>query len=130
MCKLIQAAGRGEISPAGLHAITIFLDSFTRFATNCNEESDEFNAVDLRARQKALMEFVHHNGLVGVVSLACLPQHTSLVESWCEVTYPCRRKLVDAFGSSQTNVSTSHSEGDRIGSLLYLTLSCAVNIYR
>ena len=70
-CKLIQTAGRGEISPSGLHAITVFLDMFMIFSARGATHGDQ---ADRRLKRKSLLQFAYANGLVGVVSLTCLPQ--------------------------------------------------------
>ena len=76
-------AGRGELSPAGIRATVLFLDMFTSFATtsstdkgtDTDTESDtDTHGHAWRAQQRALLGFAYAHGLVGVVSLACLPQ--------------------------------------------------------
>jgi len=109
ICKLVQRTGSGEVSPVGVHAICKCLDMYL--------------AYDLRSPSprvgSELLEFSYKHGLLGIVSLACLPQHLALVEAWYHVTHPCR-------GSPPPGADC----GTESPGLVCSTLESVVNIYR
>ena len=119
------------MSPVGLLAVCRYLD----VTLNYLHADHSYTAA------VSVLEFCHSQGLIGIISLACLPQvgsgpstigtflalsismrcvqHLTLIDAWYHVTYPCR-----------SVPSSTVSSGNPSPGLACTTLESVTNIYR
>ena len=120
LCKLLQEGGHGEISPYGVASALTYLSIYSTPSWLHLEASDNSNNSNNRKTNvlspkeqgeeaDLTMSVLRQDGIIGLVSLCCLPQHLDACTEW--ILYNGRNEMANNMTTTQeTTTSDENNE--------------------